>query len=154
METSNTPPEGNAPEYSGSGGSNNGKFYAFLVAIVVLGAIVVLAWALNDDGEDIEKLALPLPSPITITERGLYELPNDIRFRLDFDGSTIYANDAQFRNNCSMMLDDWWEWRNNEDDFGYYNMKGPLTLIGEIRVYDLSENVLANNPGTPTETSE
>ena len=146
------PPEDYASVDSGSGGGSNIKFYAILVAIVIMVGIVALAWVLSDDDdESASEIDASFPGPIVVSEEGLYELPEDVRFRMDFDNTTIYANDAQFLNNCAMLLDDWWEWRDSDGEFGYYRVVGPVTLVGELKVFDLRANIIS---GTPTGTNE
>lgn len=138
MDSQDMHSEGNNSPIREEGG-NNIKFYAILVAVAVIIGVIVLAWALTREDEENNDLYSPIIDPITLQEKGVLFLPDDVRLRFIFGETNFYANDARVLNDCSLYLDDWWKWEDDGEKFGYYRYVSPITLIGNVTIIDLEK---------------
>ena len=143
----------------GQGGGSNVRLYAILVAIVVIVGIVTLAWVMSDDNDDADaQLPYVFPSLEPSEPEFSMRLPEEVRFHLAFEGQHFFAENFTLLENCSIAMENWWTWEEEDNKYGYRHYNNQMFLIGPTQIFDLyasvfdAEEVL--NPGTPTSTAQ
>lgn len=149
METQEMSPKNNEENYKGE--NSNIKFYAILIAVVLIVGIVVLAWVLKDDEKDDPyKNSL---NPISVPYSDFsFNLPSDIKFCLEFYEDRFYVKDFGVLENCAVKLDNWWRWETEENKFGYREYRESILLVGPVQIFNLTGQSI--NVGTQPVTSQ
>jgi len=155
MDTPNMPTESDAP--IGSSGGGNTKFIIGVVAFVIIVGIVALAWVLGEDGDSETPV---YTSPTLTPEEAEYSmmLPEEVRFHLKYEDINFFVVDFSLIENCSIRMDNYWVWEDNDDGFGYRQYKDMTFLVGPVIVYDMYSKLFDPekiiNPGTPIQENE
>jgi len=143
-------PEGNVPINSGDGGSNI-KFYAILIAVVLVAGIVALAWVMSEDDGNSQISVPVLPAYAPVSDFS-FSLPENIQYCLEFYDDRFYVENFGVFENCAVRLDDWWRWETEDNKFGYREYKDSMLLVGPVKIFNLAGN--SENVGTPSETGQ